>query len=135
MSSLDTLKKHPAEQPAGPLAWPDAGGEPAAGMAVPSLADRRGKRTAQTIEALARRDAILREIRRRFFAGYSARSAAVEIEKVLRRFEASSWVRERAEDRCPQRHVGRIGELLWSLLRARDCVPSSALIRLVISRE
>lgn len=136
-----SLDKHPAEQPAGPLAWPDAnvatrmGGAPA-DMAVRSVStDRRGKRTAQTIEALAERDRLVLAMAARFFGGMSLLAQARQVHVELSRYASSAWVLERVFDECPQRHLGRLREFAWRILRTRDHIPSVRALRRTLANK
>ena len=152
MSALDTLDKPPAGQPAELLTWPDANvdpqsalgepdrstrtGGPLAGMAGPTVStDRRGKRTAQTIEALAERDRLVRAMAARFFGGMSALAAATAIHCELIRYQSSAWTIERVLDACPQRHVGRLREFTWRILKARDYIPSVRALRRTLANK
>lgn len=145
MSALDTLDKHPPEQSAGPILWHAASGDPQselayakrpAGMAGPSVStDRRGKRTAQTIEALAERDRLVRAMAARFFGGMSALTAATAIHCELTRYQSSAWTFERVLDECPQRHRGRLREFTWRILKARDYLLSVRALRRTLSNK
>jgi hypothetical protein len=99
----------------------------------PLLPDGRGRRTAATLDAIACRDALLVEAARRYCAGMSDRAAAAMLHTKLARYRAGAWRRTRVEAQCPPRHLGRLDELLWQLLRLRDAIPSERLIRLVLS--
>ncbi|QHO78204.1 hypothetical protein ACH79_42115 [Bradyrhizobium sp. CCBAU 051011] len=59
----------------------------------------------------------------------SERSAAAELHRELARYSALAWRRDRTEVQCPARHVGRITEACWSILKLRDQVPSERVIR------
>jgi hypothetical protein len=98
--------------------------------------DRRGKRTAETVEALARRDALLHEAAARFCAGMSPFQAGHVLHTKLLRYQTSAWQRDRAaEDECPPRLAGRLDALLFKILRTRDHVPGAMRIAQVLSRE
>lgn len=143
--SLDT----PAEQL---LAWPDAGGDQqselacperasrmgdaGAGMAGPTVStDRRGKRTAQTIEALAERDRLVRAMAARFFGGMSLLAQARQVHVELSRYASSAWTYERVVDELPSRHIGRAREYAWRILRVRDYVPSIRALRRTLANK
>lgn len=120
-----------------PVGALDKAGKPdlaSAGVAGPSHAERgRGKRLPETLASIELRNELLREARRRFFPYCPEREAAREIASALSRFQSSAWIRERCLEVCPERHRGRLGELLWTLLHVRDHVPSFATIRNAIS--
>jgi hypothetical protein len=96
--------------------------------------DRRGKRTPETLQALARRDALLHEARARFCAGLTHHQAAELLHTKLRRYQTSAWRRERGAEQCPSRLAGREGALLWQILRAHDHVLGAPMIAKILSR-
>ena len=97
--------------------------------------DRRGHRSAATLDAINLRNELLLEAARRFFAGASDREAARQLRAALSRYREGRWRRDRSEATCPPRHLGRLDEMLWMILKVRDHVPpSERLIRLVLSR-
>jgi hypothetical protein len=91
--------------------------------------DRRGVRKPGDVLAGTSRDYLLRLAAERFFAGASDRQAAEMLHAKLTRYAAGAWRRDRSEERCPDRHRGRIEALLREILQTRDAVPSSRSIR------
>ena len=89
----------------------------------------RGQRSMVLLDALARRDELIRTAAARFCADMSARSAASTLHAALARYHELGWRRDRIEAQCPARHVGRITEACWSILQQRDHVPSERVIR------
>ncbi|TIM69395.1 MAG: hypothetical protein E5Y52_05880 [Mesorhizobium sp.] len=59
--------------------------------------------------------------------------SAVTLAIELQRYAASSWLRERTLDVCPDRHVGRLQEHLWRALHAHPHVIGERQIRRIIS--
>jgi hypothetical protein len=91
--------------------------------------DRRGKRLPETLQAIAQRDALLREAAARFCAGATHHQAAEMLRTKLLRYQTSAWRRDRAQPECPSRLAGRLDALLFQILRTRDHVPSGVTIR------
>lgn len=92
-------------------------------------ARHRGQRSAELLDALARRDELIRTAAARFLPEMSARSAAAALHAALARYSGLGWRRDRIEVKCPARHVGRITEWCWMILKMRDHVPSERVIR------
>jgi hypothetical protein len=99
------------------------------------VGDGRGHRTTQTLDAIARRNQLILEAGDRYFPGLSGREAARHLRVALLRYRCGAWRRTRTETSCPERHLGRLEELLWRLLRVHDHVPSDKLIRTALSRS
>ncbi|RWI92864.1 MAG: hypothetical protein EOR21_17205 [Mesorhizobium sp.] len=59
--------------------------------------------------------------------------SAVTLATELHRYAASSWLRERTLDTCPDRHAGRLQEHLWRALHAHPHVIGERQIRRIIS--
>jgi hypothetical protein len=91
--------------------------------------DRRGKRLPETLQAIAQRDALLREAAARFFPDATHHQAAEMLRVKLLRYQTSAWRRDRAEAECPPRLAGRLDELLWQILKTHDHTPSAVTIR------
>ncbi|PVE22305.1 hypothetical protein DC522_21730 [Microvirga sp. KLBC 81] len=87
---------------------------------VLGLAHGPGQRTLATQAALALRNDLLREAAIRFYPDLPPSAQARELARDLQRYAATGWLRERMHDACPVRHVGKQGELLWRILKARD---------------
>ena len=86
-------------------------------------------RLPETLQAIARRDALLREAAARFCAGMTDHQASALLHVKLLRYQTSAWRRDRAEAECPPRLAGRLDALLWQILRTRDHIPSAMTIR------
>lgn len=95
----------------------------------------RGRRLPATLEALDRRDQLVREMAGRFFVGYSASATASAIHTELIRYRASGWVRERVEPECPVRHRGRLREFAWHILMTKDFIPSVRALRRTLANK
>jgi hypothetical protein len=74
-------------------------------------------------EALARRDALLREIASRHFWALPPTAQAKRISDELARYMSRVWPRTRTETICPH-HPGLKADL-WELLQLRDAPLSS----------
>jgi hypothetical protein len=92
-----------------------------------------GQRTWQTRAALAERDRLFREAAARFLGGSSLAEQAHRLSIELSHYHATAWERERAYDRCPDRHLGRLGEFLWHALKRHDRPLSARSLRLVLA--
>jgi hypothetical protein len=97
--------------------------------------DRRGRRSVATIDAIARRDALIYEAAILYFGDTSANDAAHRLHQALNRYACGPWRRARTADFCPPRHAGRLAGFCWQILRERDYVLSSRSIRLILSRH
>jgi hypothetical protein len=95
--------------------------------------DLRGHRSAETLDAIARRNSLLVEAARRFCGGMSGREAARFLRTRLLRYECGTWRRSRVETQCPARHAGRIEAVLWAILKVRDHAPSERTVRAALS--
>jgi hypothetical protein len=100
--------------------------------AVPIGLRGPGRRTPDTRASLFIRDALLAEAATLFCRGASSNAAASAIYRRLALYRAGAWRRHRAEQQLPPVLVGRIEELLWHVLKARDVLPSQRSIRLAI---
>jgi hypothetical protein len=91
--------------------------------------DGRGRRSPADILSRTARDHLLRLAAERHCQGLSDRAAAEVLRTKLTRYQTGAWQRDRAEVRCPDRHRGKLTELLWQVLRVRDMTPSARSIR------
>jgi hypothetical protein len=80
-------------------------------------------------EAVAQRDALLREAAARFCAGMTDHQASALLHVKLLRYQTSAWRRDRAEAECPLRLAGRLDAVLWQILKTHDHVCSAMTIR------
>ena len=94
-----------------------------------------GQRTWQTGEALVERDHLLREAAAQFLTGLSVAGQARRLHLEWSRYHAGAWQRERVLERCPDRHVGTVRELLWRVLKLHDRVLSARTLRLMLARS
>ena len=93
--------------------------------------DRRGRRSDQTLQAIATRDALLIEASRHF-PGLSAREVGRRLHVALARYQQGRWRRSRADLVCPHQPE-RLEAVLWAILRCRDHIVSERLIRAVLA--
>ena len=97
--------------------------------------DGRGRRPPADVLARAIRDHMLRTAADRFCVGMKDRPAATILRTKLIRYRETAWQRERVEERCPARHRGTITELIWTVLKVRDAIPSDRTIRAVLALD
>jgi hypothetical protein len=102
-------------------------------MLMLSTIDRRGKRSDETMRALAERDRLIAEAAATFMSDRSSLSAATRLHEALSRYQQGGWRRHRTEHQCPTRLCGRLDGYCWRILRARDAVPSERTIRRVLA--
>lgn len=84
-----------------------------------------GQADARRMVALAERDEIVRQT----LADFGL--TAVELAAAMARYAAAGWRHDRAMTECPPRHVGRVQERLWRILRLRDHPLSARQIRAI----
>ena len=87
--------------------------------------DRRGRRTPLTLLHLSVRDHFLRAAADIYCTGMSDRTAAAWLHKKLARYRECAWRRDRVEEQCPPRLVGRVNGLMWCVLKC--CGPGREL--------
>lgn len=92
-----------------------------------------GQRAPRTAAAMAERDRLVREAAATFFPGQTTTAQAAGIASKIRRYETAGWLRERGEQRCPSRHVGKIEASLWEIMRATGGGLGERRIRYVLS--
>jgi hypothetical protein len=97
--------------------------------------DGRGRRTPADVLGRTIRDHLLRTAADRFCVGMSDRQAATYLRSKLALYRECAWVRERSEDRCPDRHQGTLKELLWTTLKIRDAIPGDRTIRAALALD
>ncbi|WP_458178760.1 hypothetical protein [Bradyrhizobium sp. 14AA] len=71
----------------------------------------------------------------KFFPGAGDREVARRLRTACLRYQAGAWRREQAALTCPERHVDKLGGLLWQLLKGKDHTPSEATIRAALYRS
>jgi hypothetical protein len=101
----------------------------------PAAVDARGRRPPADVLARAVRDHLLRAAADRFCVGMSDRQAAMVLRTKLDRYRLGAWRRDRVEVQCPDRHRSSVTELLWTILKIRDAVPSDRTIRLALALD
>ena len=98
--------------------------------------DARGRRPPADVLARAIRDHLLRTAADRFCAGMKDRPAAAMLRTKLSRYRnEGGWRRDRFEGQCPDRHRGTVTELLWTILKIRDAIPSDRTIRAALALD
>ncbi len=86
-------------------------------------------------EAKAERDRLLRELACQHCSDLNGvKPKADRIAAWARRYEGSSWPRERHLAACPDRLVGRPQGLVWRILKAHPDFPRDRLLREIIAR-
>jgi len=96
-----------------------------------ALRIKPGERSWATRAALAKRDDLVREYARRFYAGISRNQQAERIARDLTRYEASAWQNARAAPECPHRDPRR--QLLFRILKVRPVPPKARTINEILS--
>lgn len=91
-----------------------------------------GHRLPETLAALDRRDALLREAAATFFPDLSACAAARLLETALNRYRSHAWRFERVFDQCPPHRTGRLEGMCWRILKTVDADISTRSIRRAI---
>lgn len=76
-----------------------------------------------TNEGIERRDAALRDLAARFFAGRKVASQAYEIHHMALRYATSAWRFDRDRDAMPSRYGGTKSELLWAAFMSGAPMP------------
>jgi hypothetical protein len=80
----------------------------------------------------ARRDALIVEVRQRFFGGLNDREASNRIAIGIRRYETSAWRRDRSAPECPARIAGTDQGMYWHILRLAPRSLSADRIRVIV---
>jgi hypothetical protein len=75
---------------------------------------------------------VVRDAAQKFYPDASQAAAARELHKVLKRYAAAGWIRERALPDCPA-PAGTLRAMLWAILRARADVPSARRLRALLA--
>lgn len=97
--------------------------------------DGRGRRPPADVLARAVRDHLLRTIAHRYCGGLSDRQAAMVLRTKLDRYRLGAWRRDRVEVQSPDRYRGSVTELLWTILKIRDAIPSDRVIRAALALD
>lgn len=101
---------------------------------IDRMLERRGRRTAATVHAIASRGYLLRLAARSFFPGMSERQQAETLEKIIRRYACGRWRRDRIELSCPETIKGTVHEVAFCILRQQDRVPGFSTIKNALRR-
>lgn len=96
---------------------------------IDRLMETRGKRTPTTLHVIASRGYLLRLAARSFFPGMSERQQAETLEKIIRRYAAGRWRRDRNEPSCPAAIGGTVYEIAFCILRQQDRAPGFSTIK------
>lgn len=91
---------------------------------------RVGELTVEAYLSIHLRDWYLQGACRRFFPGLSRREQADQLSKAMVRYAATGWIVDRAAERMPARHNGRLTGYLWQAMKARPVVLGPDAIRL-----
>lgn len=92
-----------------------------------------GERSWRTVDAIERRDAAIRELRRRHHADQGPSAAAKAIANDLTRYECTGWARDRLADEMPAAYRGKPRGLHWRILKAGGTAPGQRRIYDIIA--
>lgn len=84
---------------------------------------------------LAERDMLVRDAITRFFANGSVRKRAEQLDRALRRYETTAWLRDRQHDTPPERIVGSLNEALFRIMKVATNGLSAETIRKILGNE
>lgn len=101
---------------------------------IDRLMETRGRRTPTTMQIIASRGYLLRLAAGSFFPGMSERQQAETLEKIIRRYAAGRWRRDRNEPCCPASIRGTVQEVAFCILRQQDRVPGFSTIKNALRR-
>jgi len=98
------------------------------------LATLQGSRSWRYLDALARRDDLLRRLHREHLPALSVNAAAERIATLALRYQSTAWMRDRSADELPARLRGRPEALLWQILKAAPdaAVPGARRLRQIL---
>lgn len=82
------------------------------------------------ITPTSQRDQLIRDGIARFLNHESA--PADKFKERLAQFASTAWSRERDLPECPRRHLGKLEEVLWRILKLRDRVLCARQIRRIL---
>jgi len=74
------------------------------------------------------RNALIRHAAQ-FYPATSDREMARRLHSALATYSTGRWRRDRACEVCPKQHRGKLLQVMWSILKVRDHVPSVMTIR------
>lgn len=101
---------------------------------IDRLMETRGKRKPETVHAIASRGYLLRLGARSFFPGMSERQQVEQLQKVITRYAAGRWRRDRNELTCPEAIRGTVYEVAYCILRQQDRAPGFSTIKNALRR-
>lgn len=101
---------------------------------IDRMLERRGRRTPTTLHAIASRGYLLRMGAKQFFPAMSERQQVEQLRKVMVRYEAGRWRRDRNETSCPEAIRGTVHEIAFLILRQQDRAPGFSTIRNALRR-
>lgn len=101
---------------------------------IDRLMETRGRRTPTTLHAIASRGYLLRLGAGWFFPALSERQQAEALEKIIGRYAAGRWRRDRNEPSCPEAIRGTVYEIAFLILRQQDCAPGFSTIKNALRR-
>ncbi|WP_027518270.1 hypothetical protein [Bradyrhizobium sp. WSM1417] len=102
------------------------------GDAAPLRLRGPGRRTSDTRASIYIRNAMLVEAAALFCGSTSSNAAAQALHRQLARYHEGAWRRHRSEEHLPAGLVGKVTEIFWHALKARDAVPAARSIRLAL---
>ena len=92
-----------------------------------------GQRSVETTEALARRDALIRDCVSIHYGEHSDSAAAELLQVDLARYAASAWRHERDADKVPDHRRSKPSGYFWRILQIDEHVLSARQIRRVLA--
>lgn len=101
---------------------------------IDRMLERRGKRKPETLHIITSRGYLLRLAAREFYAGMSERQQAETLEKIIRRYAAGRWRRDRNEPTCPEAIKGTVQEIAFIILRQQDRAPGFSSVKNALRR-
>lgn len=101
---------------------------------IDKMMDGRGRRKPTTLHAITSRGYLLRLGASLFFPGMPERQQAETLKKIIRRYAAGRWRRDRNEPNCPERIRGTVFEIAFCVLRQQDRAPGFSTIKNALRR-
>jgi hypothetical protein len=97
---------------------------------------RPGARSGQMCVARAKRNILILEAARTFFASEPSTSGkARELHKALSNYDTSAWRFDQAADVCPGKYAGKLQASLWAIMDTWQHVPAERSIRRILDRS
>jgi|GEM_PF-3856183 len=101
---------------------------------IDKMLELRGKRKLETLHIIASRGYLLRLGARSFFPGMSERQQVENLQRIITRYAAGRWRRDRNEPACPDAIRGTALEIAYCILRQRDRAPGFSTIKNALRR-